>query len=157
MVSDLFSEQGKSSLLRLLLAGTALAVLLPACSAVLSAQQATGPYAPTPPVWDGEPVDSSPSRGLNPNMAKMERQRMIALNAERQKNLVADSNRLVKLASELNAEINNTHQAELTPEQLRMIAQIEKLAKSVKDKMSNAVSGAPSISPSPLQVPFGLP
>ena len=87
----------------------------------------------------------------------MMRKRINALNAQRQKALVADTQRLVKLASELNAEINSSHQAQLTPDQLRTIAEIEKLAHSVKQKMSTPVAPPPTggrLSPvSPLTIP----
>jgi hypothetical protein len=67
-----------------------------------------------------------------------------ALNIARQKHLVADADRLLKLAQELNAEITAGNQSELTPIQYRKLAEIEKLAHNVREKMSNAASGAPS-------------
>ncbi len=71
------------------------------------------------------------------------------LNADRQKQLVADTNKLLKLAQQLNAEIGSTNPDSLTPDQLRRIAEIEKLAHSVKDKMSTSVRGAPPFHPEP--------
>ena len=61
------------------------------------------------------------------------------LNAERQKQLVADTNKLLKLAQQLDAEIGSTNPDSLTPDQLRRIAEIERLAHSVKNKMSTSV------------------
>jgi hypothetical protein len=69
------------------------------------------------------------------------------LNAERQRALVAETNRLLKLAQQLDAEIASTNPDSLTPEQLRKIAEIEKLAHSVKEKMSTSVRGAPEFHP----------
>jgi hypothetical protein len=63
------------------------------------------------------------------------------LNAERQKALVADTNKLLKLVRDLDAEIGAANPDSLTPDQLRRIAEIEKLAHSVKEKMSTSVRG----------------
>jgi len=76
--------------------------------------------------------------------------RLKALNAERQKSLVADTNRLVKLATELNSELNGTHPESLNPAQMRKVAEIEKLAHSVKEKMSLSVKGFPVFQPLPI-------
>jgi hypothetical protein len=73
--------------------------------------------------------------------------RLKALNAERQKSLVADTNRLVKLATELNSELNGMHPESLNLAQLRKVAEIEKLAHSVKEKMSLSVKGFPVFQP----------
>jgi hypothetical protein len=70
--------------------------------------------------------------------------RMQQLSAAQHKALVSDTDRLLKLASELNAEIGNGNTGSLTPEQLRKVAEIEKLAHSVKDKMSQPVKGLSS-------------
>jgi hypothetical protein len=74
------------------------------------------------------------------------------LNAERQRALVADTNKLLKLAHELDAEISSANPDSLTPDQLHKIAEIEKLARSVKEKMSTPVRGAPvfQIEPPPM-------
>jgi hypothetical protein len=82
------------------------------------------------------------------NLARMGTEKQLrALNAERQKSLVADTNKLLRLVSQLNAEVASEHPAALTPEQLRKIAEIEKLAHSVKDKMSTSVRGTPAFQP----------
>lgn len=57
------------------------------------------------------------------------------LNIERQKEMVSDTNKLLKLARELNTEISSSNSDSLTPAQLRKVAEIEKLAHSVKEKM----------------------
>ncbi len=66
-----------------------------------------------------------------------------ALNDARQKALVADTEKLVKLAQELNTEIAAADSGALTPIQSRKLTEIEKLAHSVKDKMSYAASATP--------------
>ena len=63
--------------------------------------------------------------------------------------MVADTNKLLKLAGELNAELAGEHPESLNPDQLRKVAEIEKLAHSVKDKMSMSVKGIPVFEPLP--------
>jgi hypothetical protein len=70
-----------------------------------------------------------------------------ALNADRQKSLVSDTNKLLRLVNELNAEIARTNPNALTEAQLRKVAEIEKLAHNVKDKMSTSVRGTPAFQP----------
>jgi hypothetical protein len=76
-----------------------------------------------------------------------EAKRLRALNAQRQKSLVADTNKLLKLAAELDAEVSSEHPDELTPEQLHKLAEIEKLARGVREKMSAPVWGTPVYPP----------
>ena len=54
--------------------------------------------------------------------------------------MVADTNKLLKLAKELNDEVAASNPGSLTPEQLHKIAEIEKLARSVKERMTAAVA-----------------
>ncbi len=75
--------------------------------------------------------------------------RMRALNIERQKEMVADANKLLKLARELNSEVAAQKSDALTPEQLRRVAEIEKLARSVKERMTSAVGEAQLTMPPP--------
>ena len=79
--------------------------------------------------------------------------RLNALNAERQKSMVADTDKLLKLATELNAEINNAHPSQLTPAQLRMVAEIEKLAHNIREKMSTSVKQSPAMTPPSIASP----
>lgn len=76
------------------------------------------------------------SGGLDPVMAE---RRMKMLNNERRKSLVSDSDKLLKLATELNNEIARSNSGSLTPEQLRKISEIEKLAHNVRDKMTMTI------------------
>lgn len=69
----------------------------------------------------------------------MQTHRIRMLNVERQKALVSDADNLLKLTMQLNAEVAEEHSSSLTPEQVRMLAKIEKLAKSVREKMSEPV------------------
>ncbi len=66
--------------------------------------------------------------------------RMKMLNNERRKSLISDSDKLLKLAIELNNEIARTNSGALSPDQLRKVADIEKLAHGVRDKMVMTVN-----------------
>jgi hypothetical protein len=72
-----------------------------------------------------------------------------ALNVDRQKSLVSDTNKLLRLVNELNAEIALANTGSLTPSQVRRVAEIEKLAHNVKEKMSTSVRVIPAF-----QAPF---
>jgi hypothetical protein len=72
-----------------------------------------------------------------------------ALNADRQKSLVSDTNKLLRLVNELNAEIARANGGFLTASQLRRVAEIEKLAHNVREKMSTSVRWTPAF-----QAPF---
>ncbi len=78
------------------------------------------------------PLDENPE---NYDVAMAEK-RLRALNTERQKLMVADAGKLLKLAKELNDEVAASNTGSLTPEQLHKIAEIEKLARSVKERMT---------------------
>ena len=82
-----------------------------------------------------------------------QQRRLRALNIERQKEMVADANKLLKLAKELNDEVAAAHEDSLTPAQIHKIAEIEKLAHSVKERMTVGVGQAPGLEPSTV-VPF---
>lgn len=77
-----------------------------------------------------------------PSQAIFYEKRIQMLNAEQHRSMVADTDRLVKLIADLNAQINNSKASSLTPEQLRTIAEIEKLAHNVRDKMRMSVRSA---------------
>jgi hypothetical protein len=64
-----------------------------------------------------------------------------ALNADRQKSMVSDANKLLRLVDELNSEIARNNPDSLSAAQLRKVAEIEKLAHKVRDEMSTSVRG----------------
>ena len=74
--------------------------------------------------------DIDPHRNLPESYARMQ-------NTERQKRLVSDTDRLLSLTSQLKASIASSGSETLTPEMLRQMDEIEKLARSVKNKMRN--------------------
>jgi hypothetical protein len=68
-----------------------------------------------------------------------------SLNAARQKALVADTEKLLRLAQELNQEIAVSESSTLSDAQMRKVNEIGKLAKSVKEKMSYSVGAYPGL------------
>jgi hypothetical protein len=104
--------------------------------------------------WFGQRnSDSSNQFPQDPNSPDQKRIRL--LNAERQKSLVSDAERLLKLAKELNDEVAGSDSSSMSDEQLRKVAEIGKLAKSVKEKMSYSVGGYPNLN-TPLTTTPGI-
>lgn len=88
--------------------------------------------------------------GLNPGPdfdSVFVEKRMRALNADRQKSMISDADKLLKLARQLDAEIASNPTDDLTPEEMRKVAEIEKLARSVKTKMAQSFAGGPPLHP----------
>jgi hypothetical protein len=69
--------------------------------------------------------------------AQMAEKTRLARNVDRQKRLVSDTQRLLTLANELKTEVASSGTETITPEMLRQMDEIEKLARSVKDRMRN--------------------
>jgi hypothetical protein len=78
-----------------------------------------------------------------PSGAFADERRVRLFYAALHKSMVADADKLLKLASELNAETSRPDFGSLTPAQLRKVAEIEKLAHSVKEKMRNTTLAIP--------------
>lgn len=87
-----------------------------------------------------QPFDTSDE----PEQPSLAARQLRAMNVDRQKTIVSDTDKLLKLAQELNSEIETTPENELTPMQVRKIADIERLAKNVKQKMSISLVGGPT-------------
>jgi adenylate kinase len=81
--------------------------------------------------------------------------RLKMLNAAQHQSMVADTDRLLKLVTDLNSQISSSNANALTPEQLRMVAEIEKLAHSVKDKMRMSVRSSAEYNGPTSITPFG--
>jgi hypothetical protein len=111
---------------------------------VAGAQQQAQPSSPQSGNGASQTAEPGPSRpaagatplatpgpqngGLNPD----------ALDAERKKQIAEDSAKLLKLATELKAEVDKTTKDTLSMGVIRKADEIEKLAHSVKEKMKLA-------------------
>ncbi len=89
-----------------------------------------------------DPRDLDQQLGPSGATAIFYEKRIQLLNAEQHKSMVADTDKLVKLVADLNAQVNSSKASSLTPEQLRTVAEIEKLAHNVRDKMRMSVRSA---------------
>jgi hypothetical protein len=69
--------------------------------------------------------------------------RLRRLNAAQHDSMVVDTHKLVVLVAELNSEISSQNSPKLTTQQMRMAAEIEKLARNVRDKMRMSVRPMP--------------
>ncbi len=76
-------------------------------------------------------MDDSP---LGNNDARM----AIARNDERQKKLVSDSDKLLELATQLHDDVSKTNQHILSVDVVKRAEEIEKLARSVKERMKGS-------------------
>jgi len=97
----------------------------------------TSPSLPTLP--SGVPVNSRQDYDIPKSDPSEEQRRLRALNAQRQKRVVSDANKLLKLTTEFNLEIVHATSDSLTPAQLRKVAVIEKLARDLRENMSATV------------------
>jgi hypothetical protein len=103
------------------------------------------------PTGFGVPTVVSNNAPVDPVAAE---RRRAAVNAKRQKQMVADSEKLLKLARELNDEVEADGSGPFTSEQLEKLNRIEKLARNVKEKMlDSADQPAPSVSGPPIMFP----
>jgi len=87
-------------------------------------------------------VDQSPLDSVGIGTPVFYEKRLQMLNAAQHQAMVADTDRLLKLVADLSSQINSSKTNELSADQLRMVADIEKLAHSVKDKMRMSVRSA---------------
>lgn len=89
------------------------------------------PQQPTPFPNIGEP-EGPP---LNPQM-QQDQARM--RNNERQKQLVADTDKLLALATQLKADVDKSNRDTLSIDVIKKAEEIEKLAHSVREKMKGS-------------------
>jgi hypothetical protein len=85
--------------------------------------------------------------------ATMFDRRIRALNVERQKQIVSDTDKLLKLARELNDEVAKANTGALTSDELHKIADIEKLARNVRQKMTEGAGEPQTNLPPPMIFP----
>ena len=117
----------------LLLAGSWVAIsrtgLYAIAAAQIQQQQGQMPTISQPPSFGEPPNPSDP-------MARQQQQRMEkARNADRQKQLEEDTDKLLTLAKELKEEVDKSNKDTLSIDVVKKAVAIEKLAKSVKDRM----------------------
>lgn len=76
--------------------------------------------------------------GVDESRDRMENERLKKANLERQEQLKNDTDKLVKLAGELKDYVDKSNENVLSLDVMKKADEIEKLAKSVKEKMKGA-------------------
>ncbi|HEY4049013.1 MAG TPA: hypothetical protein VGM27_19300 [Acidobacteriaceae bacterium] len=99
------------------------------------------PQQPTTPRGSGGSISGSIPGALpgaeepSPETQQMERRQALARNSDRQKQLVKDTDKLFSLATELKTEVAKTNKDTMSIDVIKKADEIEKLARSVRDKM----------------------
>lgn len=112
----------------------AAAFLLLAFSAAGRTQQQQIPYN-QPRQINPTAADPHDPRANDPTIASIEQRQSRARNDERQKRLVADTERLLTLATQLHDDVGKTNKNILSLDVVHRADEIEKLAHSVKERM----------------------
>lgn len=107
-----------------------LCVLSHGCSAQMSSAPSGQAGAPTAPLH--LPGDEGQRHPFPPDM---EEKALRMRNEQRQKQLVSDAGKLLALAHQLQVEVNSASAGALPQRTLKKAEEVEKLARSVKDKM----------------------
>jgi len=85
--------------------------------------------APSPP-W----ANQMPERRTSPSESQSQRQERVR-NASQRKQLKADAERLLKLATDLKAEVDKTTKDTMSVDVIRKADEIEKLARGIEQQM----------------------
>lgn len=120
--------------LRMALVGVALFTF----GGTLSREQMSQPPFPSqgPPQQDGRRGAELPPIGpVDPLSPQMEAQQARSRNNDRQKRLVADTDKLLALATQLKQEVDKTNKDIMSVDVIKKADEIEKLAHSVKERM----------------------
>ena len=80
-------------------------------------------------------LSSTPEGPNDPFRAGMEARRVKMQNDERHKRLVTDTEKLLALSNELKQDVDKSTKNELSLDVIRKAAEIEKLARDVKERM----------------------
>jgi hypothetical protein len=99
-----------------------------------------GVNSPLAQVQSRQPQDPQfgSEREKDPTEEKMEHQREKALNKQRQVALQKDTDHLLELATQLKEYVDKSNEHTLSLDVVKKADEIEKLAKSVKDKMKGS-------------------
>jgi hypothetical protein len=89
------------------------------------------PFPPQPGPPSLPEIESRPDA----QQTRLERERVKAANRQRQERLKEDTNKLLKLATQLKTEVDKSNADILSVEVIKKADEIEKLAHSVKEKM----------------------
>lgn len=111
--------------------------------AVLMAFPASAQTSSENPPQARAPQDKYPVTEENDTTKQMRRQQLRELNRQRQEQMKRDSDKLFQLATELKQYVDKTNENILSLEVLKKAEEIEKLAKSVREKMKTTYTETP--------------
>jgi hypothetical protein len=90
--------------------------------------------APNSPTMPQTPMGPPDAAG-NPDQVRLDEMRLRQLSDERRKKLLADTDRLLELATQLKVAMDAATKNEMSVEVIRKADEIERLAHSVKERM----------------------
>jgi hypothetical protein len=108
-------------------------VLLAGLTGTLSEGQLSIPQVPNQ--FPGGAPGGGHHAGDSDGSGKLQEQAALARNSERQKKLVADTDKLLELATDLKAQVGKTNRDILSVDVIKKAEEIEKLAHNVKERM----------------------
>jgi hypothetical protein len=109
-------------------------VFLMGISGTLSVGQMGQSFPGQPPLPPGRPGAEVPPMGP-PSSPQMQERQARSQNSERQKRLMADTDKLLVLATELKQDVDKTNKDVLSVDVIKKADEIEKLARRVKEQM----------------------
>jgi hypothetical protein len=124
--------------LAILLAAFAAAFVSPPAEAQYLQQLPNQPAPQVHPVVPGGASNNGTGNDDDPMAHHMAAQLAKSRNAQRQQQLVSDTAKLLELANELKTEVDKSGKDTLSLAVVKKAEEIEKLAKSVRDKMRDA-------------------
>ena len=95
-----------------------------------------GSQLPSPQVVGSMPDPNNGPRETDP---ALEQQRIQQMKIERHAEVISNTNKLLKLTAQLNAEIEQSHANSLDKKQLKSLSKIEKLARNIKQTMNTPI------------------
>jgi hypothetical protein len=115
-------------------------ILAIVCAALSAHGQSRVPSSPTPTPAPGSDIGAPPPLFASPNPTDPNQVHMLHAMAKerntiRQKEIIDDTNHLLDLARQLKDAVNKSDKDQLSLSVVDTAAEIEKLAKSVKEKM----------------------
>lgn len=111
-------------------------VVLVVCGALAAHAQQNPALTPPPGSIGENPRLNSPGNTpADPTLRHMTQQMALKRNSERQQQIISDTAHLLQLAQQLNDEVSKTNKNTLSISVVKKADEIEKLAKSIKDKM----------------------
>jgi hypothetical protein len=121
------------------MAAIACLALFTALPASLELQSQANPNQPIPGPDASRPLDANQIMNMHDQQNK--KANADAANLERKKQISEDSAKLLKLATDLKAEVDKTSKDTLSLGVIRKAEEIEKLAHSVREKMKLTMGG----------------